>query len=68
MPPTQSPQSTPPVMPQQPKKPEGALGPIFGIAIILVLILIGAFYYWGHVLNQQQPEPPPYIPGDSATS
>lgn len=67
MPPTESPQSTPPVMPTPPKRQESGMGPTIGIIIILVLLAVGAFYFWGHALNQQQPEPP-YIPDQSATS
>jgi type VI protein secretion system component VasF len=55
-------------MPQE-KRQETSFGPIFGIIIILVLVLIGAFYFWGHLLNERDNQnPPPYIPGDSATS
>lgn len=64
MPPTEMPQSTPSTQPQK----KGGMGPLFGIVIILVLILAGAFYFWGKALNSQEQNPPPYIPGDTATS
>jgi len=63
MPPTTP---TPSPAPQTPK-PSGS-GPIFGILIILVMLLVGAFYLWGEHLNQTQNNPPPYIPGDTASS
>lgn len=64
MPPTQAPQSTPPVA----KKEEGGFGPLFGIVTIIAMVLIGAFYFWGHLMNERSIQnPPPYIPGDSAT-
>lgn len=52
------------------KKQETSFGPIFGIVIILVFVIIGAFYFWGHLLNERDNliNPPPYIPGDAATS
>ncbi len=64
MPPTQSPQSTP----AQAPRTEGALGPFFGIIIILGLMLLGAFYFWGRALNERDVNPPPYIPEEAATS
>lgn len=65
MPPTNAPQSTPSKMP--PQKP-GSMGPFFGIIVILIVILVGAFYFWGKALNEQHQNPPPYIPGDATTS
>jgi len=50
---------------QQPQK--GGAGPTIGILIILVVLLLGAFYFWGERLNQQarNSNPPPYIPADT---
>lgn len=48
-------------MPQK----QGAFGPFIGIVIILVLMLVGAFYFWGRALNQRDINPPPYIPEEA---
>ena len=45
-------------------------GPIIGIIIILVLLIIGAFYFWSAHLNQQ-PNPEnqaPFIPAENSTT
>ena len=60
MPPTQNPGSTPPT-----KQPEG-MGPLVGIVIIVVMLALGALYFWGKRLNEQAPVP--YIPSDTATT
>jgi len=64
MPPPAAPQSTPPVAPQKP----GSTGPLFGIIIVICLLLVGAFYFWGERLNQQSENPPPYIPADTGST
>jgi len=43
-------------------------GPTIGILIILVVLLLGAFYFWGERMNQNDTNPPPYIPGDVSTT
>lgn len=44
-------------------------GPIVGIVIIVVLLIIGAFYFWGAHLNAQNPQDTvPLILGDSSTT
>lgn len=65
MPPLEHAQSTPPTA--ESKKPSG-MGPLLGIVIILAMILVGAFYFWGRALNQRDSNPPPYIPDQTATS
>lgn len=40
-------------------------GPVVGIVIVVALLVIGALYFWGARLNEQQ-TPTPYIPGDTA--
>lgn len=42
-----------------------SVGPTVGIIIVVVLMLLGALYFWGARLNREQ-APVPYIPGDSA--
>ena len=49
------------------KRPHGAVGPTAGIIIILVLLILGAFYAWGQYLNQQNKvDNLPLIPGNSS--
>lgn len=67
MPPLENPQSTPPVMPEANKQHSG-MGPLLGIVIILAMILVGAFYFWGRALNQRDSNPPPYIPEQTVNS
>lgn len=45
-------------------------GPIVGIVIIVVLLAIGALYFWGAHLNTQanRYNNLPFIPGDSTTT
>lgn len=61
MPPTQSANSTP-----QTQKPQH--GPTFGILIILVVLVFGAFYFWGQRLNNQESNPPVFIPDDASST
>ena len=41
------------------------MGPTIGIIIILLLMGLGALYFWGARLNHENQNPPPYIPGDT---
>lgn len=57
---TQNPQMTNPVSGQQNPK---SVGPAIGIVIIILVIILGALYFWGQtidrrevILNQQQME------------
>lgn len=46
-----------------------SVGPVAGIVIIVLLLIIGAFYFWGAHLNAQNPEDVlPLIPGDGSTT
>lgn len=61
----------PPPMPPRPQTeihaPEkNSAGAIIGVFIILVLLAVGAFYFWGAHLNAQQTRTNdlPFIPGD----
>lgn len=64
MPPAEMPQSTPPATDASRAKP--AFGPFIGIVVILLMVLIGAFYFWGKALNEKGKNPPPYIPEQEA--
>ena len=45
-----------------------ALGPFFGVVIILFLLALGALYFWGERLNNQEPsEELSFIIGDAPT-
>lgn len=50
---------------ENPSRPVG-FGPIVGVIIVVVLMLLGALYFWGAQLNQKQ-ETLPYIPSDGST-
>lgn len=59
-PPTQSP-ITPPRAPELPASPEkllptahgGSWGAFIGIAIIIIVLIVGALYFWGAQLEKQ---------------
>lgn len=42
----------------------GAVGPIVGAVIVIALLIIGGFYFWGSYLNNRAPEQLPLIVGD----
>ena len=42
------------------------MGPLVGIVIIVVMLALGALYFWGKRLNEQAPVP--YIPSDRASA
>ena len=59
--------SVPPVaqIPHEEKRPKHTpVGPTVGIVIIVVLLLLGALYFWRESLNNAKGDPVPYIPGD----
>jgi len=43
------------IPPTQPAAPKSA-GPVVGIIIIIVVLVIGALYFWGDQLNKQTPQ------------
>ena len=50
-----------------PPAQKSSVGPVVGIIIIVALLIIGAFYFWGAFLNAQNPEDVlPLIPGDDS--
>ncbi len=50
-----------------PKRRSGT-GPIVGVFIIVLLLVVGALYFWGAELNRADAQPLPFIPGDSVNS
>ncbi len=43
-------------------------GPIVGVSIIVVLLIVGALYFWGAELNETEVQPLPLIPAESSAS
>lgn len=44
------------------------MGPLFGAAIVIILLAFGALYFWGAHLNQQDENTYPLIPGNATTT
>lgn len=47
----------PPMQPQQPTPPKeekGGMGPLIGSIIVIIILVIGAIYFWGGMLNKQE--------------
>ena len=51
----------------QPRRESSSAGPVVGIIIVIVLLALGALYFWGASMNRQQ-EPVPFIPEDNSTA
>lgn len=48
---------------------KSSAGPLIGTAIVVILLLLGALYFWGAQLNRQKTmEQLPVILGDSTTT
>ena len=60
-------QSAPAVEFSESVRKQGAVGPTVGIVVIVILLLLGALYFWGEQLNMKSKNPPPYIPGDTVS-
>lgn len=43
-----------PSEPQQEEAPTKSVGPIIGIAIILIVLIFGGLYYWGGKISNQE--------------
>lgn len=44
-------------------------GAVIGVGIIIVMLLVGALYFWGaHLETLQKRTPPPYIPSATTTT
>ena len=49
--------------------PGGSAGPTSGVIIILLILVIGALYYWGVAeTRKNNPTPLPLIPGDASST
>lgn len=48
-------------------KQSSSAGPVIGIVIVIVLLALGALYFWGAQLNQT-PQELPFILGDEVAS
>lgn len=55
--------NTSPVTPTPAPKPSSA-GPIIGAIIVIIVLGLGALYFWGARLNERAPDDLPLIPGD----
>lgn len=40
-------------------------GPIIGVIVIVIMLILGGLYFWGAQLNRES-EQLPFIPGDSS--
>lgn len=68
-PPIPKPIPPPPPKPKispEPKRVHEPLGPTIGIGVIVLLLLLGAFYLWGKYLNNLEKDSVPYIPSDQS--
>lgn len=47
---------------------KSSAGPIVGIVIIIILLIVGALYFWGaHLNNEARQSAVPYIPSSTST-
>ena len=46
-------QNNTPVNPEPKPSGDKSFGPIIGIIIIIIMLVIGALYFWGNALNKQ---------------
>ena len=60
-----TPSQTTPVSPAPEKS---SAGPIVGTIIVIVLLALGALYFWGARLNRETPDELPFIPGDDSAA
>jgi hypothetical protein len=53
-----------------PPHQRSSFGPVVGIIIIVIVVLLGALYFWGALLNAKNSRnaPLPFIPGDATTT
>lgn len=69
MPPSSNPVQFNPTDHLLPPAQKSSMGPVIGIIIIVILLVVGALYFWGAHLNAQNPEDQlPFIPGDGSTT
>jgi len=53
--------------PMQPSVEKKSFGPIIGIIVIIIVLVIGAFYVWGGKLSNSSSEAAPLTPTDSVS-
>lgn len=46
----------------RPVSPKGGVGPLIGSIIVIVILVIGAIYFWGDMLNKQDAGQKPTAP------
>lgn len=51
----------------EPREVKGSTGPAVSIVIILLLVIVGAIYFW-YASENQKPDTIPYIPGGTSTT
>ena len=49
-----------------PQSKPSSVGPFIGTILVVAILLLGALYFWGKWLNEQELAPLPYIPNDPA--
>ena len=52
---------------QLPPGHKSGAGPVVGVIIIVIVLILGGLYFWGAQLNREE-EPLPLIPGDSTST
>ncbi|RJQ34897.1 hypothetical protein C4556_01270 [Candidatus Parcubacteria bacterium] len=63
----QAPYTSPiPPAPAQQAPASSSLGPVIGAIIVILVLGLGALYFWGAQLNEQ-PDELPFIPGDGTS-
>jgi len=64
----QAPYTSPiPPAPSQQTPASSSLGPVIGAIIVILVLGLGALYFWGARLNEQTPDDLPFIPGDGTS-
>lgn len=48
-----SPQPSPAIGNVPPAEPKGSVGPLIGSIIIIIVLIVGAIYFWGDTLNKK---------------
>lgn len=48
---------------EMPVEKKSSVGAVIGTVIVILLLILGALYFWGARLNEKSDNPPPYILG-----